>query len=165
MNSTWGWSISKPKVIKNKYVQNPESYIQRFGKFVIKQKGNFVSTVNCFVPHYSFPQFAKSVLDEYNKFFDGVKRNVKVYYENIDAILTDEEGFNKLNDMGLIDNEAMGKFKIDKIFTEFAAISDRKWVATTMAQGASDEVLDGEQVMHGIKDLTYDEVVEISKKM
>ena len=154
MNSTWGYSISRPKVIKHKYAQNPETYVQRFGKFILKHNGNFIDTVNCFVPHYTFPQFAKSVLDEYNKFFDEVKRNITVYYENVDALLTDKEGYDKLKEMGLIDDKEMGKFKVDKVFTEFAAISDRRYVATT---------IEGDRVFHCIKNMTYDNVVKMSK--
>ena len=112
MNSTWGYSISRQKAIKHKYAQNPDTYVQRFGKFILKQNGNFIDTVNCFVPHYTYPQFAKTVLDEYNKFFDEIKRNITVYYENVDALLTDKEGYDKLKMMGLIDDKEMGKFKI-----------------------------------------------------
>ena len=56
--------------------------------------------------------------------------------------------------MGMIDSEEMGKFKVDMVFTEFAAISDRKWVATT---------IDGEKVMHCIKGVSYDKVVNEAK--
>ena len=154
MNSTWGYSIQKPRVIKNKYVQKPDTYIQRFSRYVMKQDGHFISSVNCFVPHYTYPQFAKSVLDNYNKFFNSIKSTINVYYENVDAILTDRDGYNKLQAMGMIDDEQMGKFKVDKVFTEFAAISDRRWVARTA---------DGEQVLHCIKNMNYDDVVRIAK--
>ena len=94
------------------------------------------------------------ILDEYNKFFDEVKRNITVYYENVDALLTDKEGYDKLKEMGLIDDKEMGKFKVDKVFTEFAAISDRRYVATT---------IEGDRVFHCIKNMTYDNVVKMSK--
>lgn len=149
MNSTWGYSIQRPKVLKNKYVQNVDGYVERFGKFVLKVSGNFVTTVNTFVPHYTFPQFAKSVLDEYNKFFDKIKSIVPVFYENVDAILTNEDGYNKLNELGYI-GEEMGKFKLDKIFTEIAIISNKKYVATTDK---------GERIFHCIKDIPYENVV------
>ena len=153
MNSTWGYSISKPKVIKNKYVNNVDFYSKKYDRFVLKVNGHFVQTVNSFVPHYISPQFAKSVLDEYNKFFNYIKSIVPVFYENIDAILTNEEGYNKLNEMGLI-GESMGKFKLDKIFKEIAVISDRRYVATT---------INNERVFHCINNISYDEVVRIAK--
>ena len=109
---------------------------------------------SCYVENFTFPQFAKSVLDEYNKFFDKVKDEITVYYENIDAILTDEEGFNKLKIMGLIDEEKMGSFKVDKVFTEFAAISNKRYVART---------IDDNIIYHCINNLSYDEVVMIAK--
>ena len=86
MSSIWGYSISKPKVIKNKYVQNVDFYSKKYNRFVLKINGNFISTINTFVPHYTFPQFAKSVLDEYNKFFNHIKSLIPIYYENIDAV-------------------------------------------------------------------------------
>ena len=151
MNSVWGYSISKPKVIKNKYVQNVDFYSNKYNRFVLKINEHFVSTVNTFVSHYTFPQFAKSVLDEYNKFFNHIKSIIPVYYENIDAILTNEEGYNKLNEMGLI-GESMGLFKLDKVFKEIAIISNRSYVATT---------INNERVYHCTKK-DYDEVVKIA---
>ena len=81
---------------------------------------------------------------------------INVYYENVDALLTDEEGYNKLLEMGLIDDSKIGCFKIDKVFTEFAAISDRRYVAKT---------IDGEEVYHCINKLSYEDVVKISRQI
>ena len=156
MNSTWGYSISRPKNIKHKYAQNPDTYIQKFNRFILKQCDHFVDVVNCFVDHYTFPQFAQAVLSEYNKFFTHIKSMINVYYENVDALLTDEEGYNKLLEMGLIDDSKIGCFKIDKVFTEFAAISDRRYVAKT---------IDGEEVYHCINKLSYEDVVKISRQI
>ena len=154
MNSIWGYSISKPKVIKNKYVNNVDFYSKKYARYVLKINGNFVQTVNSFVSHYTSPQFAKSVLDEYNKFFNYIKSIVPVFYENIDAILTNEQGYKKLNELNLIGDD-IGEFKLDKIFTEFAAISDRRYVAKT---------IDGNIIYHCInKSMTYDEVINKAK--
>ena len=153
MNSTWGYSISRPKVIKHKFAQDANKYQEQFGKFIVKQNGNFFDSINCFATHYTYPQFAKSVLDHYNKFFDQIKKSIKVYYENVDAILTDQAGYNSLLKMNMISDTQMGKFKVDKIFTEFAAISSKRYVATTMQ---------GEQIFHCIKNMDYDEVVSIA---
>ena len=153
MNSTWGYSIMRPKVIKNKYVQNVDSYVQKYNRFVLKVKDHFVSTVNTFVPHYTFPQFARSVLDEYNKFFDKIKSMVHVFYENVDAILTDKEGYETLVSQGLVGND-MGQFKVEKVFKEIAIISNRQYVATTV---------NDERVFHCTKK-DYDDVVRIAKQ-
>ncbi len=152
MNSTWGYSISKPKVIKNKYVQNVDFYSKKYNRFVLKINGHFVSTVNSFVPHYVSPQFAKSVLDEYNKFFNYIKSIIPVFYENIDAILTNEEGYKKLNELNLIGDD-MGRFKVDKIFKEIAIISNRVYVGTTE---------NNERIYHCTKK-PYEDIVNIAK--
>ena len=152
MNSVWGKSIERPKVIKNKWVENVNFYSNKYNRFVLKINGNFISTINTFVPHYTFAQFAKSVLDEYNKFFNHIKSIIPVYYENIDAILTNEEGYNKLIKMGLIGND-MGKFKLDKVFKEIAIISSRSYVATT---------IDNERIYHCTKK-PYDQVVKLAR--
>ena len=154
MNSTWGYSISRPKVIKHKFAQDVNKYKEQFGKFILKQNGNFIDSVNCFATHYTYPQFAKSVLDHYNQFFDQIKKSIKVYYENVDAILTDEEGYHVLLDQNMISDTIMGKFKIDKIFTEFAAISSKRYVATT---------IEGDQIFHCIKNMDYDEVISLAQ--
>ena len=154
MNSVWGKSIERPKVIKNKYVQNVDFYSNKYNRFVLKINGNFVSTINTFVPHYTFPQFAKSVLDEYNKFFNHIKSLIPIYYENIDAILTNEEGYNTLIKMGLIGND-MGEFKVDKVFKEIAIISSRSYVATT---------IDNEKIYHCTKK-DYDQVVNLAREL
>ena len=153
MNSVWGKSIERPKVIKNKWVENVNFYSNKYNRFVLKIKGHFVSTVNTFVSHYTFPQFAKSVLDEYNKFFNHIKSLIPVYYENVDAILTNEEGYNTLIAHGLVGND-MGLFKLDKAFKEFAAISNRSYVATT---------IDNEKIYHCTKK-DYDQVVNLAKR-
>ena len=67
--------------------------------------------------------------------------------------MTNEEGYKKLNELNLIGDD-IGEFKLDKIFTEFAAISDRRYVATT---------IDSARVFHCINNLSYDEVVYIAK--
>ena len=41
----------------------------------------------------------------------------KVYYYNVDAILIDEEDFNKLKGLGYI-GEGLGYFKVEHIFKE-----------------------------------------------
>ena len=80
------------------------------------------------MPHFTIPQFAKSVLDTFRAKMDEVKSLVNVYYENIDAILIDENDYNKLLKLGYI-GEELGKFKIEHVFNEIAIKTPRKYVA------------------------------------
>ena len=95
MTSCWGYSIKRQKNIKHKFVQNINEYINTFSPFVVGynyvdgEKG-FVDTVNSFVPHFTIPHFALSVLTEFKERMDEVKRLVNVYYENVDALLINE---------------------------------------------------------------------------
>ena len=70
-------------------------------------------------------------------------------------LLTNEEGYKKLNELNLIDEEKMGSFKVDKVFKEIAIISNRRYVATT---------IDGERVFHCINNLSYEDVIDIAKE-
>ena len=133
MTSCWGYSIKRPKLVKHKYTKNVNSYVETFAPFVIGYNYNddgvsgFVDTVNSFVPHYTIPQFARSVLVEFKKMMDEVKKLVTVYYENVDAILISESDYNKLVELGYVGNE-LGKFKIEHVFTEIAIKSSKRYV-------------------------------------
>ena len=75
------------------------------------------------------PQFAREVLRNFNAKIKEVESIVKkVYYYNIDALLIDEEDFNKLNQLGYIGNN-LGQFKIEHIFNEIAIKSQRVYMA------------------------------------
>ena len=60
-----------------------------------------------------------------------IRSTVNVIYENIDAIVINEEDFNKLNQFGLIGDE-LGKCKVEHIFKSFKYVSGRKWIATNL---------------------------------
>ena len=129
MNSCWGYSIQRKKTIKHKYTKNLQNYLETFAPFVLKYTDSgFVDTINSFVPHWTCPQFALSVLTNFEKIMNGIKSKVNVLYENIDAILISEEDFIKLKNEGLIGNE-LGQFKIEHIFTEIAIKSPRLYIA------------------------------------
>ena len=106
--------------------------------------------------HFTIPQFAKSVLDTFRAKMDEVKSLVNVYYENIDAILIDENDYNKLLKLGYI-GEELGKFKIEHVFNEIAVKTARKYVAT---------LEDGTIFYHCVKDsVNYDDFVNEVKQM
>ena len=162
MTSCWGYSIQRPKIVKHKYCKNVDNYMATFAPFVIKHKYNtdgisgYVDTINSFVPHFSFPQFAKSVLDEFRRMINEVKQVVNVLYENIDAILVTEEDYHKLLELGYIGNK-LGQFKIEHIFTEIAIKSQRVYVATLDS---------GEKYYHCVKRETdYDSFVDAVRKI
>jgi len=86
---------------------------------------------------------------------DEIKKIVTVYYENIDAILINESDYEKLKKLGYIGNE-LGRFKIEKVFTEIAIKNQRQYVATLDT---------GDKYYHCVKDnVDYDSFVkEISE--
>ena len=78
---------------------------------------------------------------------DEIKKLVNVLYENIDAILITESDFEKLKKHGYVGDE-LGKFKIEKIFSEIAIKNQRQYVATLES---------GEKYYHCVKDsVDYD---------
>ena len=134
MNSCFGYSIKRPKTIKHKYTNNVDKYIETFAPYVYKYKYNddcvsgYVHLINSFVSHFTIPQFAKSLLDAYKRKMDEIKSIVNVYYTNIDAILINEQDYNKLKSLGYIGNE-LGQFKIEHVFNEIAIMSPKRYVA------------------------------------
>lgn len=134
MASCYGYSIRRQKDINHKYTSNVENYINTFNPFVVKwnytdDQAGFVDTIKSFAPHFTCPQFAKLVLDEFQDKMNQVKSLVNVLYQNIDAVLISESDYLKLKDLGFIGNE-LGQFKIEHIFKEFAFKGGRQYVAT-----------------------------------
>ena len=129
-------------------------YIETYGPYVVKYTlkkdgSGFVTSLNPFVQHFSYPQFAKSVLDEFNSIMDNVKSIVNVLYQNVDAILINEADYNKLMELGYIGSE-LGQFKIEHIFTEIAIMTKKKYMA----------ILDTGEVYHHCvkKDVSFEDL-------
>lgn len=162
MTSCWGYSIMKPKIIKHKYCKDVDKYINEFAPYIVKysynddKKSGYVDSVNCFVEHFTTPQFAKNMLDNYNNKISEIKKIVNIYYENIDAFLINENDYKKLLNLGYI-GENIGQFKIEHIFTEIAIKSSKTYVAT---------LDNGEKFFHCIKHYDYDDfVLDVKSKM
>ena len=162
MNSCWGYSIQRPKTIKHKYSKDVNKDIDTFAPYIYKYHFNddgvtgHVHLVNSFVLNYTIPQFAKSVLDEFKRKMNHIKSLVHVYYENIDAILIDEQDYMKLVDLGFI-GDALGQFKIEHIFDEIAIKSAKRYVAT---------LDNGERFYHCVNEsIDYDEFVHDVQQM
>ena len=162
MNSCFGYSIQRPKTIKHKYSKNVAKDLETFAPYIYRYHINddgvsgHIHLVNSFVANFTTPQFAKSILDEFKRKMDYIKSLVHVYYENIDAILIDEQDFNKLQRMGMV-GDALGEFKIEHVFDEIAIKSAKRYVAT---------LADGSIYRHCVKDsIDYDEFVNEVRQM
>ena len=134
MNSCYGYSLRKPKKYKSKYTNSVNNYIKKYSSFIFAThitEGNnkgFVNSKASWAPDYNTLQFGFDILNNYNAFMNKIRTIVKIYYENVDAILINEADYNKLKQLGYI-GEDLGKFKIEHIFTSFKYISGRKWYA------------------------------------
>ena len=127
-NSSWGLSIKRSKRFKKTKPQNKEQFINQNPDFVVEFNKDFVKYIKSLNVHYSYPQFAKEVLQNFeNKMNEVVGKVKKVYYYNVDAILIDEEDFNKLKVLGYI-GEGLGYFKVEHIFKEIAIKSKRRFM-------------------------------------
>jgi hypothetical protein len=130
LTSLYGNSITKPKFLKNKFSTNVKKHVEDYLSYIAKyrfmnDKEGYTSKVQCFSPHFSHPQLAKSMYDNYYQFFEKIGKLVKIYYINTDAILVDEDGYNKLLELGYVGDE-LGKFKIEAVFKEIAIKSGLK---------------------------------------
>lgn len=135
MNSTWGYSISNPKVVSSHRPEDIDAYIIKNSDFVISYDNQRVKVVNPVVTNFTYPQFARRVLYNYHKKMDYVKSLVNVLYENIDAILITEDDYHKLEQVGLIGNE-LGQFKIEHKFSEIAIRGPRQIMAIEADDGS-----------------------------
>lgn len=128
MCSCYGTSIIKPKFFKNKYVQDIEKALERFGDLVITHNdSNFIQIKQTLVSNYSHPQFAKVILDGFNNKMNELKSIVNVLFQNFDAIVVTESDYNKLNELGYIHPTELGKLKVEHIFTSMVFKNKCKW--------------------------------------
>lgn len=133
MNSCFGYSIKKPNYIKHKHVGSVNEYIETFAPYVLKYSYNkdgvsgFVDTVNPYVEYYSVPQFARSIMNNFNDKMNELKSMVHVYYSKVDSALVSEDDFLLLKDKGYIGDD-LGKFKVEHVFTEVYFRSAENWI-------------------------------------
>jgi hypothetical protein len=132
MVSCFGMSYQKSKNFKFQ-TRNPGDEMNKFlednARFVATydDEGN-ITTILPFKAHFNHVQFTKSILDNYHIFMEKISSIVNVLFINIDSILVDENDFNKLKELGYIGDQ-LRQFKVEYIFTEFAIISPRVWLA------------------------------------
>ena len=127
--SCWGSSITKNRLFKTVKSKNPEVLIDKNINTVIEYDDSIIRMIKSVTFNYSYPQFAREVLNNYHKKLNEIRSICEIYYENIDAILINEEDFKKLQERGYIGNE-LGQFKIEHVFKEIAIQSSRKFVGT-----------------------------------
>ena len=150
LTSCWGSSIKKNRQYKTIKPKDKDMFIASHINHVIEHDANIVKLIKSVSFQYSYPQFAREVLNNYHNKMNEMRKLCKIYYENIDAILIDENDYNKLVELGYIGNE-LGKFKIEHIFKEIAILSGRKFVAT---------LDNGTKLIHcPKKDIDYNEFV------
>lgn len=150
MTSCWGSSIKRNRVFNKTKPSNIDDFVNKNINRIVEYDDGFVRMIKSISCNFTYPQFAREVLNNYHKKLEAIRKTVTIYYENIDAILIDEDDYNKISTLGLI-GEELGKFKIEHIFTEIAIKSSRKFVAT---------LEDGTKLIHcPKKDINYDEFV------
>ena len=145
-NSCWGLSIKTNKRFVKTKPKDKQEFINQNCDYVVEFNDEFIKYVKSVNVHYTYPQFAKHVLDNFNKKINEVVGLVKhVYYYNVDALLIDEDDYNKLCKLGYIGHN-LGQFKIEHIFKEIAIKSKRQYMA----------ILDnGEVFNHQVKNIDF----------
>ena len=130
MCSCYGTSIAKAKTVKHKFSENIQGTINNQGDLVISHENKmsgFVNILQPYVEHYSFPQFAKVILDGFNNKMQEIKSIVNVLFQNIDAIVVNERDYNKLLELGYIHPTELGKLKVEHIFTSMIFYNKMRW--------------------------------------
>ena len=127
MTSSYGCSIRKPRLLKNKYSNNVEKTVDDYYEYIAgysfnnNEKTGFVNRILSFNPHFNYPQLASSMMNQYHEFMEKISKLVEVKFWNVDAILIDEVGYNKLKDLRII-GDKLGQFKIEKVSQEIAIL-------------------------------------------
>ena len=130
MCSCYGTSIAKAKTVKHKYSENIQGTINNQGDLVISHENKmsgFVNILQPYVEHYSFPQFAKVILDGFNNKMNEIRSIVNVLFQNIDAIVVNERDYNKLLDLGYVHPTELGKLKVEHIFNSVTFYNKMRW--------------------------------------
>ena len=131
MNSCYGISIQKPKIIKHKYSTNINGTIANQGDFVVSSETRnegFVNIIQPYVEHYSHPHFAKVILDGFQQKVQEIKSIVNVLFQNIDAFIVNEADYNKLVELGYVHPTELGKLKVEHVFKSVQFYSKMKWI-------------------------------------
>ena len=124
----YGNSIKTQKKFKNIYSDNIQNTINNHGTHVVKYNDKYVTIMRDISPHFYHPQYAKRLLDNYHEKMKRIGELVDILYCNIDSILVTESDYLKLEELGYIDDNAFGKFRVEHIFTRFAIKDCKNWI-------------------------------------
>lgn len=131
MCSCYGKSIAKPVKIKRKWSENIEGTLNNLGVLVSSydnKPAGFVNVIQPYVEHYSYPQFARVILDGFDNKVRELEGIVNILFRNIDAFVVNESDFNKLKQLGYIHPTELGKLKVEHVFTSMTFFSKMRWV-------------------------------------
>ena len=131
MNTVYGYSIRRKEKLKKIFSKDVQKTLDYQGKYVVKYDDRVVTIKKCVSEHFYYPQYTKRLLDNYHAKMKTISELVNVLYCNIDSILVSESDYLKLKELGYIDQNEFGKFKVEHVFTKFAIKNARNWVAIT----------------------------------
>ena len=123
-------SITNSKTIKHTFSDNIQGTINNQGDLVASHENKaagFVNIVQPYVEFYSHPHFAKTILDGFNNKLNEIKSIVNVLFINIDAIVVNEQDYQKLLALGYIHPTELGKLKVEHVFSEMTFYSKMRW--------------------------------------
>ena len=130
-------SIAKPKTIKHKYSANIQGTLSHQGDLVAcwseqSEGAGFCDIIQPYVEHYSYPHFAKVILDGFNSKMQEIKSLVNVLFQNIDAIIVNEADYQRLQQLGYVHPTELGKLKVEHIFSSVKFYNKMRWEAVTV---------------------------------
>ena len=92
----------------------------------------FVNIVQPYVEFYSHPHFAKVILEGFNNKLNEIKSLVNVLFINIDAIVINEEDYQKLLALGYVHPTELGKLKVEHVFSSMTFYSKMRWYGVNL---------------------------------
>ena len=117
----------------------------------MKYDDDSVTIKKCFSPHYYYPQYAKTLLDNDNEKMNKISEINNILYCNVNAILVTEQDYFKLKDLGYV-NEDLGNFSVEHGFTDFDIKSVKKWIG---------KIIDGMEIRKPCKmKISFEDFVE-----
>ena len=120
--------IRRSRRVKKTVAKDSERFVAENEPYVVEVCTDSVRYIRSINVCWSYPQFAREVLTNFNRKLQEVESLVnKIYYYNVDAVLIDEEDYNKLVSLGYVGSN-LGQFKVEHVFKEIYIKSPRKWI-------------------------------------
>ena len=125
---SYGLSIKNQKRFKTIRTDDMDNTIKYHGPHVAKYNDKVVTNVQCVSDNFYDPRYAKRLLDNYHNKMNQIKEIVDILYCNIDSILVTVCDHKRLLELGDIDDNEFGKFRVEHIFPKFAIKNCRTWI-------------------------------------